>query len=636
MTLRVVYSLVILLVTGLMVVAAQKIDPRLLGLPENQKKEVVVVMKEQADLSEAENVRGKTQKTSFVYQLLVETASISQKEIQRWLASQSLSFRSYYIVNMLSLRADSATIEKLAERDDVAMVIEDSPMKMLPNATDRIPGSERAIEWGVSKINAPQVWALGFTGQNITIGGQDTGYEWDDPVIKPKYRGWVNNAANHDYNWHDAIHQDNPNSSGTNSCGFNSAFPCDDNNHGTHTMGTMVGDDGAGNQVGVAPGAVWIGCRNMENGWGTLTTYVECFEWFLAPYPVAGGAGDPAKMPHVINNSWGCPPDEGCNTSNFSTMETALNNLRTAGCVVVVSAGNSGSVCSTVSDPAAIFEGSLSVGATNSSDAIASFSSRGPVTVDGSNRLKPNVSAPGVSVRSCVRGTNQFGTYSGTSMAGPHVAGAIALLISANPALEGFVAIIEDILEQTALNLTSPQTCGGVAGTTIPNNTFGFGRINVLAAVNIALPSNYSPFVKQSTSLVIENAGRGLIIKNPAGVSYRIQVTDAGVLTISTGAVAAAGSTKVKDGSLHLNSNTAGLILRSANGTFWKVGITNAGILTTTALGTLPGEYTKIGTGDCMIEGDTKGLVIQSPDNTCFLMKVSQLGKILCIPANCP
>jgi serine protease AprX len=613
----------------------EKIDIRLAKSSKIDQQSVVVIMQDQADVSASEDIQAKNEKAEFVYNTLTNKANETQKSLRQWLTQQGISHRSFYIVNMLSLKADWALVQQIAKRTDVAAVLEDSPLKKLPEIPERTLGT-RAIEWGVSKINAPQVWALGFTGQNITIGGQDTGYEWDDPVIKPKYRGWVNNTADHNYNWHDAIHQDNPNSSGTNSCGFNSTVPCDDDNHGTHTMGTMVGDDGAGNQVGVAPGAVWIGCRNMENGWGTLTTYVECFEWFLAPYPIAGGTGDPTKMPHVINNSWGCPPDEGCNTSNFSTMETALNNLRSAGCVVVVSAGNSGSSCSTVSAPASIFEGSMSVGATNSSDAIASFSSRGPVTVDGSNRLKPNVSGPGVSVRSCIRGTNQFGTYSGTSMAGPHVAGMVALLICANPALAGKVAIIEDIVEQTAVNLTSAQTCGGVAGSTIPNNTFGFGRINALAAINLALPSNYTPLVKQSTSLIFENTSNGLLIKSPNGVVYRLKVSDTGQMLYTANATPATGTVRLTEGSLHLDNSNAGIILRSPNGAYWKMGVSNTGAISATSINQLPSEFVKLPTGDYYIEGLTKGLVLQSPNNTCFLVKMTNLAKIIAIPATCP
>jgi hypothetical protein len=196
--------------------------------------------------------------------------------------------------------------------------------------------------------------------------------------------------------------------------------------------------------------------------------------------------------PHVINNSWSCPSSEGCNSGNYSTMETVVNNVRAAGIVVVVSAGNSGPNCSTVNAPPAIYTGSFVVGATNSSDVIASFSSRGPVTVYGNHR-KPDVVAPGVGVASCVGVDNNPGTYSyaswnGTSMAGPHVAGAVALLISAKPALAGQVDEIESLLEGTALDLfPSAPFCGNDNSGSTPNNVYGYGRINILAAVNAAL-----------------------------------------------------------------------------------------------------------------------------------------------------
>jgi subtilisin family serine protease len=212
----------------------------------------------------------------------------------------------------------------------------------------------------------------------------------------------------------------------------------------------------------------------MDEGDGTPTTYSECFQWFIAPTDVAGQNPDPSKAPHVINNSWGCPDFEGCTDPDI--LKTVVENTRAAGIVVVVSAGNSGSSCSSVETPAAIYEASLSVGATDINDNIAGFSSRGPVTVDGSNRLKPNVSAPGVSVRSSFPG-GAYGTISGTSMAGPHVAGQVALLIAAQPQLAGEVATLEACIEETAVPRTTAQSCGSVPGSEIPNNTYGFGRI---------------------------------------------------------------------------------------------------------------------------------------------------------------
>ena len=347
----------------------------------------------------------------------------------------------------------------------------------------RSSGGGRTLHWGLPGIKAGLGWDMGYTGQGVGVGGQGTGYDWDHEAIKVKYRGWNDTTmtADHNYNWHDAIHSN----AGANDCGFNSPVPCDDYNHGTHTMGTMVGEN-ATDTIGVAPDAKWIGCRNMDVGVGTPATYIECFEWFLAPTDLNNQNPDPSKAPDVINNSWTCPVSEGCDTSNFSTMETALNNLRNAGVVIVASAGNSGSACETIDAPPAIFEGSLSVGATNSSDTIAGFSSRGPVTVDGSNRLKPNVSAPGVGVYSCIR-NNNYATWNGTSMAGPHVVGTVALMLSANPSLKGQVAQVESIIENSAVAKTTAQTCGGTPGTATPNNTFGHGIIDAEAAVNQAV-----------------------------------------------------------------------------------------------------------------------------------------------------
>jgi serine protease AprX len=224
----------------------------------------------------------------------------------------------------------------------------------------------------------------------------------------------------------------------------------------------------------------------MERGNGSPFTYLECFQWFLAPTDLNNQNPDPTKAPHVINNSWYCSESEGCNPTNFFVMNQAVNSLRLAGVVVVVSAGNSGSGCGSVSTVPPMFDGSFSVGATAINDTIVGFSSRGPVTVDGSNRLKPNVSAPGANVRSSVPGGG-YANFSGTSMAGPHVAGLVALIISANPDLAGKVDTIENIIEQTAVPKTTDQNCGNIPGTQVPNNTYGFGRVDALAAVEAAI-----------------------------------------------------------------------------------------------------------------------------------------------------
>lgn len=475
---------------------AQKIDAALLTQAYSQQSvEFIILMQEQFDVSAAKNLKTKQEKGNFVFKMLQSTAQKSQASINQILEEQAIFYRSFYVVNAIYAKGDVELVEILAKRADVAKIMAnpwtrfDEPVAYGNANTLQ---AREGIEWGVQRINADQVWAMGYTGQGIVVGGQDTGYDWNHPAIKSKYRGWDGNTADHNYNWHDAIRAINPLHGDTtlnpnnNPCGLDINIPCDDHNHGTHTIGTAVGDDGNGNQIGVAPGARWIGARNMERGYGSPATYTECFEWFLAPTDLNNENPNPDVAPHVINNSWGCPAFEGCNPSNWALMEMAVNNLRAAGIVVVNSAGNSGSGCNTVNTAAAIFDGIFAVGASQQNDTIASFSSRGSVNVDNSFRMKPNVSAPGVGVRSAVR-NGGYQTWNGTSMAGPHVAGLVALIISANPNLAGQVDLIESIIEATAKPMQANQNCGDISGLEIPNNTYGYGRVNALAAVELAL-----------------------------------------------------------------------------------------------------------------------------------------------------
>ncbi|HHH50072.1 MAG TPA: hypothetical protein ENK52_03735, partial [Saprospiraceae bacterium] len=370
----------------------------------------LIILKEQAKLSSSNTYQSKLEKGQKVFSALKAIAENSQSSLIKYLSQNKLKFKAFFIINAIQVKAPFYILENIAKREDVAS-IQNNPWVKMESPVEEIYTDYRGpldVEWGIKKIGADLVWEMGYQGQGVVVGGQDTGYDWEHPALKSKYRGWNGTTATHDYNWHDAIHEINPLHGDStilatnNRCGLNSLFPCDDNSHGTHTMGTMVGEEGD-NHIGVAPKAKWIACRNMERGYGSPSTYIECFEWFLAPTDLEGNNPDPSKSPHVINNSWSCPEKEGCTTSNFETMRMVIDHVKKAGIVVVVSAGNDGNRgCSSISKPPAMFEESFSVGATNKNDSIAGFSSRGPVLADDNKQLKPNVVAPGVGVRSSI------------------------------------------------------------------------------------------------------------------------------------------------------------------------------------------------------------------------------------------
>ena len=449
--------------------------------------EFLVILADKADLSGVKEIQSKREKGRVVRDTLFAKAQQTQAPLLAWLRERGIEHRSFYIVNALWVRATRAVALELAARPDVARIEGNpsirnlAPVKPteaeLQAALNAVasPQAPQAIEPGVTYIRAPEVWAQGFTGQGIVIGGADTGVEWNHPALVNHYRGWNGSTANHNYNWHDSIH------SGGGSCGPNAVAPCDDHNHGTHTLGTAVGGDGGTNQIGVAPGAKFIACRNMDQGNGTPATYLECMEWFLAPYPVGGNTsqGDATKAPDITTNSWGCPPSEGCSPG---TLQTAIEAQRAAGIMTVVAAGNSGSNCSTIVDPPSHYDAAYTVGAFSAANGtIASFSSRGPVTIDGSNRRKPDITAPGVTVRSAIRG-GSYASFSGTSMATPHVAGAIALLWSAQAALRHQITDTENFLNDAAVDVSS-TSCSSSG---VPNNVYGFGRLDIKAAVDLA------------------------------------------------------------------------------------------------------------------------------------------------------
>lgn len=456
--------------------------------------EFMIILKDQkiADIPKDEYL-SKEQKSARVFTQLKAHAHISQKEILKKLEEfgvPSENISSHYLANVIHATGDHRLVERLANLSEVESIVLNASFANLQfhEELEDLSFEDSSYTWGLDAMHVPDVWELGYRGDGVIVGNQDTGIDWDNQGIIMNYRGYAMDSSSitHDHNWHDAITE--ALDSMVNPCGYGLDIPCDDNGHGTHTLGTSVGRIIDSIYYGVAPEAQWIACRNMDRGHGTPETYIDCFEWFLAPTDLNGNNPRPEWAPHVINNSWGCPESEGCNPENFRFMEVAIENLKQAGVVIVVSAGNDGrDGCGSIRNPAALYEQSFTVGAINNMDSLAGFSSIGPVIADSSFRLKPNVVAPGVGVYS-IHLNNGFRTWNGTSMAGPHVVGLVALMISANPLLAGQVEEIENIIEATAIPISeNGRDCFDYVSNESINHLYGFGKIDALAAVQRAL-----------------------------------------------------------------------------------------------------------------------------------------------------
>ena len=449
----------------------------LTAAPPAPRTSVLVHFRGRPDLSAAASIPDRAARRAFVVAALTDEADHAQAGAREDLRRLGVPFRTHFLANAIELQADAELSAALAARPEVLRVAPNRAFAPLPAPrVELAPRSAAAAEPNIEKVRATDLWARGFTGQGIVVGVSDTGFEWTHPALKTQYRGWDGAAASHAYNWHDAIHDGPPG----NPCGNDAPAPCDDVGHGTATAGLAVGGDGAGNAIGVAPGARLIGCRNMGLGAGTPARYLECFEWLLAPTDPSGANPRPDLGADVINNSWTCPELEGCTDPEI--LREAVENVRAAGVAAVYAAGNTGSGCYSLLNPPAIYAAAITVGATGLDDHIAFFSAVGPVSRDGSFRLKPDLVAPGLNVRTAAPGGLYTPTFTGTSGAAPHVAGAFALLWSAVPAAAGDVDATLGALEQTAAHLTGDFVCGSLTGEEVPNHVYGWGRIDVEAA----------------------------------------------------------------------------------------------------------------------------------------------------------
>jgi subtilisin family serine protease len=454
-----------------------------------------VVFGDRADLKPAHWIKDRSARGKYVVQALEGVANRSQAQVRNLLRQRGVEFSPFWVENKIYVRQGTLELARdLVERPEVVAILPEVICQIpQPSAVTEAPSD--GIEWNISKINAEQVWPI-TRGAGTVVANADTGVEYVHPALVNQYRGTTGpRTYSHTGNWLDP----------TNMCG---GTPCDINGHGTHTMGTMVGDNGASNQIGVAPEAKWIACKGLNNqGSGKYSDLISCAQWFLDPF----GTHDSEGHPDVVNNSWG-------GGGGNSVYESYIQSWRAAGIFPAFAAGNSGPSCSSVGSPGDNPEAFAS-GATDIDDLIANFSSRGPSKFG--SIIKPNVSAPGVNIRSSWIG-NTYRVISGTSMASPHTAGTVALIWAAAPDYRGKVAATELVINNTAMKLYSTQTCGGVLGTDSPNNTFGWGRIDAYAAVMAARESNPD----QPATVSISSPSNGASFTCPATVGFAGTASD--------------------------------------------------------------------------------------------------------------
>nr|WP_255672940.1 S8 family serine peptidase [Glycomyces amatae] len=399
----------------------------------------------------------KTEKGAQAVAAAQDFAATSQQDVIDLLDEEGAAYESYWGSNTVKVTGDEDLLAELVRLDTVAGVVQAPEYELIEPVEPLVadPGPD-AVEWGLDNIHASDVWDMGYDGTGIVVASIDTGVDYDHPALVNQYRG--NNGDGtftHDYNFYDVA----------DACSGDA--PCDTDGHGTHTMGTMVGDDGGDNQIGVAPGAEWIAvngcCPSAE-------ALIESGQWIAAPTKADGTSPDPSKAPDVVNNSWGTTA-----SVDDPFYEDIVALWHAAGIIPVMSLGNNGEEgCESAGSPG-LYPNVIGVGAHDVDNEIGYFSARGPGR-DG--QVKPDLSAPGVTVRSSLPGTG-YGTGSGTSMAAPHVAGTVALMLSAAPALDGDYDAVYEALTSTAV-ATDDDQCGGTAEL---NNVWGHGRLDALEAV---------------------------------------------------------------------------------------------------------------------------------------------------------
>lgn len=463
------------------VVAKDKVSERLLqNFKDDEKVTFLVKFKEKADAkgvaaeareaAENKNLSAhntKLMQRSAVVSELKTTSIESQQSVIEFLEEEAAKgnaqdIESYYIVNGLSVTATREIAEKIASFPEVEKVLPNETRQLFTTKTanEEVPASQiQNVEWNIERVKAPQAWAMGIDGTGTVVASIDTGVQWDHPALKEKYRGYnkATGQVSHDFNWKDTT-------------SANRTAPYDDLEHGTHVTGTMVGSEPNGaNQIGVAPGAKYIAVKAFTSAGGTDTDLLEAAQWILAPTDANGNARVD-MAPDVVNNSWGGGPglDEWYRDVVINWRAAEIFPEFSAGNTTLSNPGGPGSVAAPANYPE-----SFATGAIDINNKVASFSLRGPSPYA---EIKPDITAPGVNIRSSIPGGGYEGGWNGTSMSGPAVSGVAALLRQVN------ANISVDDMEQILLSTATPLTDSAYPQS--PNHAYGYGLVDAHSAVS--------------------------------------------------------------------------------------------------------------------------------------------------------
>ncbi|GAB9466543.1 hypothetical protein Gpo141_00003915 [Globisporangium polare] len=394
--------------------------------------------------------------TQYTEEKHQEVMAVIQEDAVNSTTPDSGAAKSLWITNEIYVRdATPELIEKLKEVPTLGSIREEvvAKLSIQESRAAVMDDSDIVGEWGVQRIQAPEVWKLGYFGRNIRVGSIDSGVRVTHSALKGNFIG--------DYGWYDPISK--------------SATPNDPGDHGTAVMGIIAGNDG----FGAAPKSQWMSCRACDADQrcreGDL---LECAQFMTCPFLNGDKSKtDCSKKPHVLNNSWNS--ERGVDVFN-----SAIDVWISAGIIPVFSNGNNGPGCGSVNSPSDQTT-AITVGSTDYDDLLSGFSGRGPGL---KGEIKPDLTAPGEwVVAPGITADDSFSVYTGTSFSAPHVSGAVALLLEAFPGLT--TRQVKNLLMQNTdtdvLSLTSQPLCGTLnAAAQFPNNAFGYGRVNVLKAFN--------------------------------------------------------------------------------------------------------------------------------------------------------